>query len=208
MGDLCNKISKWMNGDSDKEERINENNQKKTGIIVQNQNVINQYYSMDNKTYNKINNKEKNEIYQLITKIEQDDEIDETKGYNINHIKEYVDSIFPENCPKNITRDITSQIYEQIKHIENTGEIKYMYELNNINKRESFYFICAIQKETKDTVNIVYKFKILNIDISKIKIGNRYKNIGGNANNNEEEELIHNAINAEKNKLKQHLYKN
>ena len=148
MGDLCNKISKWMNGDSDKEERINENNQKKTGIIVQNQNVI---------------NKEKNEIYQLITKIEQDDEIDETKGYNINHIKEYVDSIFPENCPKNITRDITSQIYEQIKHIENTGEIKYMYELNNINKRESFYFICAIQKETKDTVNIAYKFKILKI---------------------------------------------
>ena len=33
-------------------------------------------------------------------------------------------------------------------------------------------------------------------------------NIGGNANNNEEEELIHNAINAEKNKLKQHLIKN
>lgn len=53
-------------------------------------------------------------------------------------------------------------------------------------------------------MNIVYKFKILNIDISKIKIGNRYKNI----NSNGEEELIHNAINAEKNKLKQHLYKN
>ena len=83
-----------------------------------------------------------------------------------------------------------------------------MYELSNINKIKSFYFICTIQKETKDTVNIDYKFKILNIDISKIKIGNRYKNIGGNANNNEEEELIHNAINAEKNKLKQHLYKN
>ena len=83
-----------------------------------------------------------------------------------------------------------------------------MYELNNINKIKSFYFIRTIQKETKDTVNIVYKFKILYIDISKIKIGNRYKNIGGNANSNGEEELIHNVINAEKNKLKQHLYKN
>ena len=144
MGDLCNKISKWMNGDSDKEERINENNQKKTGIIVQNQNVINQYYLMDNKTYNKLNNKEKNEIYQLITNIEQNDEIDETKGYNINYIKGYVDSIFPEKCSNNITRDITSQNYEKIKHIENTGEIIYIYELNNINKIKSFYFIRTI----------------------------------------------------------------
>ena len=67
---------------------------------------------MDNKTYNKLNNKEKNEIYQLITNIEQNDEIDETKGY--------IDSIFPEKCPNNITQDITSQNYEKIKHIENT----------------------------------------------------------------------------------------
>ena len=179
-----------------------------TQLIVQNQNIINPYYSMDNKIYNKLNNKEKNEIYQLITNIEQNDEIDETKGYNINYIKGYIDSIFPEKCPNNITQDITSQNYEKIKHIENTNEIIYMYELNNINEIKSFYFIRTIQKETKDTVNIVYKFKILNIDISKIKIGNRYKNIGGNANSNGEEELIHNVINAEKNKLKQHLYKN
>ena len=204
MGEICEKFSRLIRNDDGTQEGNSINDQKNMDII-QNQHQNNPYFSMD-KNIKEINSgKENMEIYQIITNIQQNNEIDETKGLSIYHIKDYIDSIFPDNFPKNIIRDITSQIREMIKGIENKNEIKYIFEINNINTKESFYFLCGIKKDTEDTINIAYKFKVLNINISKIKISDKRLKSEGNFNYNNEEQLIHNAINNEKNKLKKYL---
>ena len=203
MGEICEKFNRWIRTD-DSTQGGNNINGKKNMDIIQNQHQNNPYISMDKNIKEIGSRKENMEIYQIITNIQQNNEIDETKGLSIYHIKDYIDSIFPDNFPKNIIRDITSQIREMIKGIENKNEIKYIFEINNINTKESFYFICGIKKDTEDTINIAYKFKVLNINISKIKISKNQKN-EGNFNYNNEEQLIHNAINNEKNKLKKYL---
>ena len=59
-----------------------------------------------------------------------------------------VDSSDYEKLNKAIEKSV-SQIREMIKGIENKNEIKYIFEINNINTKESFYFLCGIKKDTE-----------------------------------------------------------
>lgn len=89
-------------------------------------------------------------MYQLISNIHLNSEKNEAKGLSINQIKDYIESIFPNNFPINIIKDIISKVVKIIKHIEyDKNEIKYMFEINNINKKYSFYLVIGLKINCK-----------------------------------------------------------
>lgn len=122
--------------------------------------------------------KEKNEkiepksiINTIMTNIQHNSEYDETKELDLNYLDEYVESIFPKNFPKDYVKLIRSQIYE-IKNakIGDQNNIKNIFQLKQIDNQNCFYFICSMKKITENTVNIAYKFKIIEVNIQKIGI--------------------------------------
>ena len=113
--------------------------------------------------------KGKKEIYDLFTDIHQNMERDETRGLYINYLEIFIDSIFPDNIP-NFPNEIKNYIKEEIKKFKNNNyKSTNLFKLENFDKDKSFCFICAIKKVDQKTCDIIYKFKIINKKIEKIK---------------------------------------
>lgn len=174
----------------------NEENNYKKELKNKNEN----YSVLDEK---KINEQNKNEnikkqsnhdIYEIIT----NSEYDETKGLNINYLDNFVNSIFPDDFPNKYIETIKLQFFDIKKNIGNQNQIKYLIEFKEIKNNTSFFFICGVKKIDENTINIAYKFKILDIKIQKVgeKISIKDK---------ESEEMFNKAIEIEKEKLRQKL---
>ena len=135
----------------------------------------------------------------IITNISQNSEYDETEELDLNYLDEYIDSIFPNDFPKEYIDSISSQIYEIKKYeVGGVNNIVNKFEFKQIDNQRCFIFICSMKKVTENTVNIAYKFKI--VDISTQKLGIEAKEI---FENKENQPMIKSFINEEYQKLNQ-----
>ena len=148
----------------------------------------------------------KNPIYEIIANIQQNMEEDETKGLSIDYLDDFINSIFPENFPSNLIEDIKSKIYE-IKNIElgEENKIRNFYKLQDLGNKQCFYFICSIKKITENSINIAYKFKILDVNIQNVEINKNSDNESNEKEIKENQKLINNVIDTQYNKLNQLL---
>ena len=122
---------------------------------------------MDNTNITK--EQDKKEINDLLIDISQNMEEDETRGLNIDYLEAFFDSIFPANIP-NISNEIKNYFNAEIKNFKNSNDNSTnLFKLENFDKDKSFCFICAIKKVDQKTCDIIYKFKIINKKIEKIK---------------------------------------
>jgi len=138
-------------------------------------NEINKVKGMNKENNNKLDIvKEKKDskslINNIITNIRLNQEYDETKGLKIEYLDEFIDTIFPENVPK----DYIEIIRNQINEIKNLGigmqnNIKNIFEIKNIDNKNSCYFICSIKKISETKINLAYKFNIINVSIKPIE---------------------------------------
>ena len=120
---------------------------------------------------NMVNEKEKDkkQLYELFINIDQNMEQDETKGLDIDYLVVFIVSIFPDNIP-NIFIDFNRYLNEEIKNFKNgTNNQINLFKFDNFDKKQSFCFICVIKRVDKKTCDIIYKFKIINERIEKIK---------------------------------------
>ena len=171
------------------------------------------YIQMDNKdNFQNVQEKKdfekglKNPIYEIIANIQQNMEEDETKGLSIDYLDDFINSIFPENFPSNLIEDIKSKIYE-IKNIElgEENKIRNFYKLQDLGNKQCFYFICSIKKITENSINIAYKFKILDVNIQNVEINKNSDNESNEKEIKENQKLINNVIDTQYNKLNQLL---
>lgn len=106
----------------------------------------------------------------VMTNIQQNSEYDVTEELDLDHLNEYVDSIFPSDVPKENVELIRAQIFE-IKKAKIGEENKInIFEFNQINNQSCFYFIMSMKKVTENTANFAYKFNIIDISVQKIGI--------------------------------------
>lgn len=135
----------------------------------------------------------KNLINTIITNIQLNKEIDETRELELEHLDEYIDSIFPENVPKDYIDKIRKDIYE-IKNFQigMQNNVKNIYEIQDIDNKNCCIFICSMRKVTENTINIAYKFNIIGVSIQSIK-----KNQNEIDEQEENKTLIKNAVNKE-----------
>ena len=124
------------------------------------------------------NNNEKKEIINqekiintLMTNIQQNSECDVTEELDLDHLDEYIDSIFPNDFPKESVELIRKEIYK-IKDLEigEKSDINNIFLVNQINNKSSFYFIMSMKKVTEKTANFAYKFKIMDISFQEVGI--------------------------------------
>lgn len=122
--------------------------------------------------------KEKKEIIEqksiintLMANIQQNSECDETEELDLDHLDEYVDSIFPSDFPKENVELVRKEIYK-IKDLKIgvQNDIKNIFVINQINNQSCFYFIMSMKKVTENTANFAYKFKIMDISFQKVGI--------------------------------------
>lgn len=109
-------------------------------------------------------------INNIITNIQLNQEIDQTKGLKIECLDKFIDTIFPESVPNDYIEMVRNQIHE-IKNVEigMQNNIKNIFEIKNIDNKSSCYFICSIKKISETKVNIAYKFNIINVSITPIE---------------------------------------
>lgn len=205
MGSIC---KKYLKNDNE-EEKKNEND-------IRNEDIKNKEKIKEPRADNKnnkdftekqtnevdIKKKTNNVIYEIIANIEHNTEYDETKELYLDYLEVYINSIFPENFPINYIEDIKSKINE-IKYLKigDENKIQNLFEFHNLNNKQSFYFICSLKKISENTINIAYKFKIIDINIQTINISKNASNELVENVDKENQKLINNAINKEFQKL-------
>ena len=101
-------------------------------------------------------------INNIITNIRLNQEYDKTKGLKIEYLDRFIDTIFPDNVPKDYIETIRNQIHE-IKDVEigMQNNIRNIFEMKKIDNKHSCIFICSIKKVSEKKINIAYKFKII-----------------------------------------------
>ena len=135
----------------------------------------------------------KDVINTIMTNIKHNTEYDIIEELELDYLDEYIDSIFPDDFPKENIDLIRRQMHEIVNYkIGEENKIKNMYELKQINNQNCFYFICSMKKITENTANIAYKFQIIDIKIKNPAI--KPKEI---IENQENQIIIKNVINQE-----------
>lgn len=136
-------------------------------------------------------------INNIITNIRLNQEYDETKGLKIEKLDLFIDSIFPDNVPRDYIEIIRNQIHE-IKNAEigMQNDIKNIFQIKDIDNKHCCYFICSIKKVSETKINIAYKFNIINVSIRSIE-----KNQNEIKGQEEYKALIQNEVKKEFQKL-------
>ncbi len=133
-------------------------------------------------------------LNEKVINIQQNEEYDETKGLDLYHLDEFIDSIIDERFPREKAKNIKKNMNE-IKN-KQVGEVSSFHEINNIDKDNLFFFICCIKKQTENKINIVYKIRIFNVT---------YESIPNENENNDNQAILDISINSEYQKLKEKL---
>ena len=150
----------------------NGNDNRKNDLYDKNKATIKEKKNENNNKIDVVKEKKdtKSLVNYIITNIHLNQEHDETIGLGIEDLDEYIESIFPENVPKEYVNTVRNQINE-IKNVEIgiQNNIKNIFEIKDINNKNSCYFICSIKKVSEKKLNIAYKFNILDVSIKPIE---------------------------------------
>ena len=150
----------------------NGNDNRKNDLNDKNKATIKEKKNENNNKIDVVKEKKdtKSLVNYIITNIHLNQEHDETKGLGIEDLDEYIDSIFPENVPKEYVNTVRNQINE-IKNVEmgKQNNIKNIFEIKDIDNKNSCYFICSIKKVSEKILNIAYKLNILDVSIKPIE---------------------------------------
>lgn len=184
---------------NDSNSNFTDNNNNKNDLYDKKQAKVKVTKNVNNNKLDFANEKKdtKSLVNYIITNIQLNQEYDETIGLGIEHLDKYIDTIFPEYVPKEYVNNVRNQINE-IKNVEIgiQNNIKNIFEIIDIDNKNSCYFICSIKKVSETEINIAYKYNTIDVSIKPIeKKSNEIKG------QEEYQALIHNEIKKEFKKL-------